>query len=313
MSELTDRYVAAVLRSIPDKQRVDIEAELRASIDDEIDARAAAGEDAGRAEEEVLTTLGDPDRLAASYSGRPGHLIGPDLFFDYKRLLLVLLVSVVPIVVVVLAAVRLLGGETFGEVIFDTVGTALTLAVHIVFWTTLIFALIERSDQKPPETEWSLAKLPALPTPGSIKLSDTIASVVVLTLVIAGLSLTGSASPVTSAAGAPVSLFDPDLWSFWLPYFIVVLSIEIIFEIVKYRVGRWTWPLASVNLALNSAFAIPAVYLLATDQILNDEFFETLGWGTAPDVGSTTINLTIAIIVAIAAWDVIDAFRKARR
>lgn len=313
MSDLIDRYVAATLRSIPEKQRADIEAELRASIGDEIDARAGNGEPVAEAEEQVLTALGDPDRLAASYAGRPGYLIGPDLFFDYKRLLLVLLVSVVPIVVVVLAVVRLLGEESFGDVMVDTVGTALTLAVHIVFWTTLVFALIERSDQRPPETEWSLSKLPQAPAPGSIKLSETIASVVVLSLVIAAISVSGTASPVSADDGSTISFFSPDLWGFWLPYFIVVLAIEIVFEIVKYRVGRWTWFLASVNLALNAAFAVPVVYLLANDQVLNDEFFDALGWGNAPGAGSTAINLAIAAIAAISAWDSIDGFRKARK
>ena len=313
MSDLTDRYVGVTLRSIPEKQRADIEAELRASIDDEIEARVAAGEQADRAEEAALSSLGDPERLAAGYTGRPGYLIGPELFFDYKRLLLVLLISVVPIVVVVLAVVRVIGGEGLGEVVADTVGTALTLAVHIVFWTTLAFAVIERSDKRPPETVWSLSKLPPIPTAGSIKLSDTIATLVVLALVIAGLSLSGSASPVMSADGSPVSFLDPDLWSFWLPYFIVILALEIVFEIVKYRVGRWTWPLASINLALNAAFAVPALYLLVTDQVLNPEFFETLGWGVAPTAGSTAINVTIVLMAGIAVWDVIDGFRKASK
>lgn len=45
MSELTDRYVAATLRTIPERQRADIEAELRGSIADAIDARSEMGED----------------------------------------------------------------------------------------------------------------------------------------------------------------------------------------------------------------------------------------------------------------------------
>lgn len=40
---------------------------------------------------------------------------------------------------------------------------------------------------------------------------------------------------------------------------------------------------------------------LSPTQVPNDEFFEVLGWGTAPNAGSITINSTIAVIVAIAA------------
>ena len=38
-STLTDRYVAATLRTLPEKQRPDIEKELRASIADAVDDR----------------------------------------------------------------------------------------------------------------------------------------------------------------------------------------------------------------------------------------------------------------------------------
>ena len=40
MTTLTDRYIAATLRSVPEKSRGDLERELRASIGDAIDARA---------------------------------------------------------------------------------------------------------------------------------------------------------------------------------------------------------------------------------------------------------------------------------
>ena len=43
---LTDRYVAATLRTVPEKQRPDIEKELRASIADAIDDRLEAGAEA---------------------------------------------------------------------------------------------------------------------------------------------------------------------------------------------------------------------------------------------------------------------------
>ena len=104
-NDLIDRYVGATLRTVPESQRSDIEAELRASIEDALEARMEAGVDADTAKRDVLTEMGDPDRLAAGYTGRPGYLIGPALFFDYKRFLTALLVTVVPIVVAVVAAV----------------------------------------------------------------------------------------------------------------------------------------------------------------------------------------------------------------
>ena len=77
---LTDRYVDAAMRTVPEAQRADLAAELRASIDDQIEARIEQGEQQGDAERAVLIELGDPDRLAAQYTDRPLWLVGPRYF-----------------------------------------------------------------------------------------------------------------------------------------------------------------------------------------------------------------------------------------
>jgi hypothetical protein len=123
-----------------------------------------------------------------------------------------------------------------------------------------------------------LANLPAVPTRATINLGETIASVVFLVLAIAALIVSRSLSPVTMADGSAVPIFDPAMWDFWFPFLIGVLLVEIVFELIKYRVGHWTWGLASFNLALNAAVAIPAIYLLATDQMHNPAFFAEIGW-----------------------------------
>ena len=305
MSELTDRYVGATLRTIPEKQRDDIEAELRASIDDAVEARLTEGEDAETAETEVLAALGDPDRLASGYTGRPGYLIGPDHFFVYRRLLAVLLVTVVPIVLAVTVVGQVLSGSDVGDVFAQLMGVGISLIVHIVFWTTLVFYFIDRSDEGS-GTEWSLSMLPSLPTAGSIKLSDTIASVVFLVITIALIVVSRDISSITAADGSMIPIFDSAMWDFWFPFLIAMLAVEIVFEVVKYRVGSWTWGLASVNLAINALFTVPTVYLLATDQIFNPEFLDTL-----PEQVLALDWVTIAVIVAISTFDVVQAFRKA--
>lgn len=312
-TDLTERYVGATLRSIPEKQRADIEAELRASIGDAIEATVAGGKDPETAEKEVLKTLGDPDRLAAGYTGRPGYLIGPEHFFAYKRLLGVVMVTVVPIVMAVVAIVQVLAGEDIGSVFAETIGTGIALALHIAFWTTLVFVVIERSGRTVPTAEWTLEGLPAIPGVASVKLGETIGSVAFLVFTIAAIIFSRNVSPVTADGGTPIPVFDPDMWTFWFPFLIVVLTLEIIFEIIKYRVGRWTWTLASVNVALNAAFAVPAIYLLTTERVFNPVFFEEIGWGAEPAGDGTLVLVTSVVIGLIAIWDVFDGFRKASR
>ena len=66
-----------------------------------LEDRVSAGEDRAVAEKAVLEGLGDPVRLAAGISGRPLYLIGPDLFVQYRQLLVMLLSIVMPIVGIV--------------------------------------------------------------------------------------------------------------------------------------------------------------------------------------------------------------------
>jgi hypothetical protein len=310
MSELTDRYVAATLRTIPEKQRADIDAELRGSIADAIDARSDGGEDPAEAERGVLTDLGDPDRLAAGYAGRPSYLIGPDHFFTYKRLLVVLLFTVVPIVVAVTVFGMVLGGEDIGQIALTAWMTAITLSVHVGAWTTLVFYLIDRYGGME-TTDWSLDRLPTATETGEAKLGEMIATVAFLSLMVAGLALSASVSPFTDAEGAMIPFFDPELWPFWIPYFILVLVAEIVFEVVRFRVGRWTWAMATVNLVLNLLFAVPAIYLLVTDQVFNPAFFAEIGWDPEPVSGDALIRIVIASIALVAVWDVFSGYRKA--
>src|SRR5690242_8277502 len=100
---LTDRYIWAVIRTVPAGQRAELDAELRELIGDTIDAELAAGAPPEQAEREALVQLGDPELLAATWSDRPLQLIGPRFYLQWWRLLKVLLSTVVPIVAAVTA------------------------------------------------------------------------------------------------------------------------------------------------------------------------------------------------------------------
>ena len=177
MSTLTDRYVFAALRSIPEAQREDIERELRGSITDDVEARVENGQPPAAAETDVLTALGDPVRLAARYTGRPLYLIGPDLFLDWWRLLKTLLVIVVPIafLAVVLIQMALDPGDPAGA--FGTaIGTAVNVVVHLGFWVTLVFAVIQFNGTRRKDLglgPWTPASLPQLPRQAQVSLGDT--------------------------------------------------------------------------------------------------------------------------------------------
>jgi hypothetical protein len=311
MSTLTDRYVAATLRGVPEKQRDDVEGELRASVADAVDGLVGKGLDPSLAERQVLTDLGDPDRLAADYSDRPLYLIGPALFLDYVRLLKVLLAVVAPIAMVAVGLGQYLAGNDVGGIFAGAISTGLSVIVNIAFWTTLVFVLIERSgpDARRSFGKWSLDRLPEMPARRK-GLADMIGSVTWIAVLIA-LIFAQQFAGGTRTAGGPV--LNPDLWSFWLPVLVVLLVAEIILEIVRYRLGGWTIPLAVANLGLNAAVAVLVIWLLRSGQLLNDAFFEAVGWPEGGGANGAIAVLGTVGMLIVAAISVIDGFVRAIR
>ena len=314
-STLTDRYVDAAMRTVPERQRPDLGAELRASIADQIDARIAAGEEADTAERAVLTELGDPDALAAGYTDRPLYLIGPKYFLVWWRLLKLLLWIVPPFTAFGVALGTTLGGAGIGEVIGTTVVATLGSVLHLAFWTTLVFAIIERAEARtaasvPLET-WTPDELPE-PRESGAKFSDMIATVVFL-LIGAGAVLWDQF--IGFAPGYPgLSVLDPGLWPWWITGLFIVMALEAVLHVVVFVRGRWTFGLATVNALLNVVVAVPALWLLSQGRLLNAAFWTTV---IPPDSADTVANVVLIVtgfgIAAIAIGDTLDAFLKARR
>ncbi|NYF17794.1 hypothetical protein HDC37_002639 [Microbacterium sp. AK009] len=309
---LTDRYIDAAMRTVPEAQRPDLAAELRGSIDDQIDARTAGGEDPASAERAVLTALGDPEVLAAQYTDRPLQLIGPRYFLDWWRLVKLLLAIVLPCAAFGVALGKTLSGATFG----DTVGTVavvlLQVTVNLGFWSVLVFAIVERTVARRTDMgfgEWSLDRLPE-PRPRGAGFGDMVGQLVFLTLGVGLVLWDLSIGFVPTERG--LSFFDPGLWPIGFVALVAFAVFDAALTIVVYLVGRWTLALAVVNLVMNAAFAGVAVWLLTQGSLLNPDFFPTVIGTDGDEVAGILAVITGFGIVAIAAWDTVDAFLKAR-
>ena len=311
MTTLTDRYVWGVLRAVPSAQRAELEPEIRALVADAIEARRD-DPDAGSAERAALVELGDPEVLASRYTDRSLALIGPRVFLDWKRVLMTLVPIVVPIVATVVAAAELLSGGALVEALLSAVATAFMVGVQLAFWVTVAFAFIERSQSPVSEVTghtWSLDDLPSVPAAQRIGLGELVGSLIANALV-AVVIVWQQLRPPIEIDGEATPLFDPALWSFWLPWFLGVTLLEMAFAVVLYLRGRWTWPLAVGNALLGAAFAIPAIYLVQNGMLLNADIVDPIkaAGGRWLDVSVSVTAFVIAIIVA---WDAFDGFRKA--
>ncbi len=318
-TELTDRYIWAVVRSLPEDQREEVGRELRASIEDAVETRLDAGESAKDAEVNALQELGDPARLAGQYAERPAWLIGPKYYYDWQRLLKILLGIVLPIVFVVLFIINFIAGGV-GQAFGTAFGVTFSVAVHLAFWPTLIFALIERYGKGDEIPKWSVDYLPMLPDDQKKKGSKTgqtspigefVGTFVFLAFFAGALIWQQFNSVFEDAAGNPIPVLEPALWSFWLPYTLVIIALELLFAVALYAVRGWNWPLAIVHIPLTLAFAIPAIWLFVNHQVLNAPFFEELGWSA--DTLVLSDNITAGVIALASLGTLADGIVKAAR
>jgi len=311
MSTLTDRYVFAATRSLREPRRSEIARELSASIDEMAAARVDQGEPDDQAEREVLLGLGDPAALAVEYAERPTYLIGPALFPVYWRVTWLIL-AIAPVTVGLISALVEIADEPdVWPGIGEGIGTAFSVAIQVAFWSTLTFAIIERAGGTAHLPEWSLDRLPALPRKTQVTLADTVASLVVIGLVIVLLIAQNFRSFVPDGGDDAIAVLDPDLWSPWLALLVGVLVLSAAVEIWKYRVGRFTWPITGATAALSIAFAVPVIWLASQDRLLNPAFV------TALDLSRDTVDaigvVTICVVAAVEIGTVFDAVVKTRR
>ncbi|MFC4147206.1 permease prefix domain 1-containing protein [Micromonospora mangrovi] len=307
MTSLTDRYLAATLRTVPPQRRDDIAGELRASIRDMVDDRVGTGQDPATAERAVLTELGPPDLLAARYTDRVLHLIGPTYYLIWWNLLRRLLTWIPATVGVVAGTVHAVTSDAPGGAVGTGISAAIQTAAQIGFWTTLVFAVLERTHTPLALPAWTPDRLGEVPVERDARLPETCAAVVMLVLLGGFLVAQHFRSWVVGPDGRDTPLLDPALWSAWLPALIGVVLLGAAFEIVKYRVGRWSWPLFGARVALDVAFWLPVLWLLRTDRLLNPALMRQVEWFRDAGNVDTLVDIVTAGAVLVLIWGIAAA------
>lgn len=305
---LAERYVSAVVRSAPVADRDEIGAELRASIADELDGRLAAGEERGAAEYAVIAALGDPIAYAASLAGRPLVLIGPRYYAAWWRLLRLLLVTVVPAAALITAGVRAIGGGDIGAVFGAMVGAVITSAVHVGFWTTLVFVILERTGSTGDTVlEWTPDKLPRVVIP-TARISDFVGTIVVF------VALIGSViwDRTIGWGQDHVHLLSAGLWPGVMLVWFALLAIGLIVEAVVMRRGRWTVPLAAVSIATSMVALIGAIVLVWRGAVLDPALMARMQAASTPTQDVVQIvNIVLTVVLGgILISLLFDAYRK---
>lgn len=182
---LIESYVTEVGKHLPRKNRLDIEAELRSTLEDMLEDRS---QQAGRPVddammEELLKEYGSPRKVAATYQTHP-YLIGPRMFPMYT-LILKIVIFAVTLGLTIATIVSLVNTNLSSPEIFSVLGQFVANLVSSLLAAfgnlTIVFAIIERAvpDKEFSEKEeWSPAELTKEPEPNQVKLGEMIVSIV---------------------------------------------------------------------------------------------------------------------------------------
>jgi hypothetical protein len=322
---LIDRYIEEVGRHLPEKNRSDIEAEIRSMVDDMVEERSgsAAKPVSEKTVAETLEQLGDPRLLAAKYAPPKRYLIGPAWYDFYIAALQRVLYTAVP----VLAVIRFMLSITENPLDFigavgDAVGSAFNVGLQILFWVTFVFVLLERSDEVPdgPRTAdkgaWTVARLPKRSRQRQISISETVMNIAVLLFLLIWIALPFMRDWFQ---GIPVSMpfLHPSLWNLWLPVFFVIMGLTLIHEVFKLKIGNWTPALTVTNVILGMVSIVYIAALVTTQDVINPEFLTMLnnveGLERLRETVRWSINISAAIIAGTYVWSMVDSIRKSRQ
>jgi hypothetical protein len=312
--ELSKRYVHAVTESLPQAQRNEVARELSASIEDMARDKSHGKEPSEKHIREVLEELGNPLVVAQQYRGTKEYLIGPAFYYYYIEVLKRILAVSLPIYSLVFAI-------TFDYVFPLNVGNLVvsygvglaTVALHVLFWVTGLFVVIEKAGVKvkqfsETEGEWSVNSLPPLPEEPQISRVDTVASMsfyagmAVGSLVLWRLLSQGDTNVTW--------LLNTELSTFWIPALLVFSILALVVEGVKlFSAHLGAWKLVA-SLMINTIMTAFVVALAATQSILNPELS-----GHVRDIALWSIGITVVVFVCSyisESYKLIQKYRKSR-
>lgn len=207
-----------------------------------------------------------------------------------------------------------LAGEPVGGIIGTVWAVVLSTVVHIGFWTTLVFAIVERHAKGQDvgfQKEWTLDDLPEIKETGA-GLAELVATLVWLAIAAGAIVWDHFLGFVPSHPG--LSFFAPELWPWWITALFVAIAAEALLAVAVYARGRWSVGAAAANIVLNVAVAVPVLWLLSRGELIDPEFWTTLVPADSADTVATVVSVLTGFgTVAIAGWDCIDGILKARR
>ena len=288
-NELIERYLYDVIRRLPEKQKVDIKKELKTLIEDMIIEKGNFWEADEKEIGEILKELGSPAKLAAKYREGEKHLIGEKYYDQYIYILKIVLVCTA--VGLVIAAVSLAFNKAVNTQKFSTylqmnlnsfVQIPITL-MNVFAGITLFFAIVEKTEVKLDikQKDFKPENLPIIPCRKAVikrrKSIMGMAFTVIVTIWFCfvpnnfGYVLSfGGSGMIDRAKMHFIPVFNIEIWSQIIPFFVIVFSLCFVNQMVRFLAGKY-------NVAVMISTITTQILCFVLDVIILKEF---LIWNT---------------------------------
>lgn len=322
---LLDKYIEEVGKRLPLRNRRDLQAEIRSTIEDMLEDRSR---ETGRPVDdalagEILAEYGSPDKVAAGYSPTR-YLIGPRLFPVFEL--------VVKIVFTVLAAVLLAvfliqfftngaAPAAFAAALANFLPNLLGALISAFGNIVIVFAIIERvkPDAKFDEEDekWSPADLEIEKDPDHVGRGGTIFEILITMLGLAVLNL----YPQVIGIGA----FKEGEWMFipalspaffsYLPWINLLGILQILLALYLLRRGLWNTVTRLASLAIEVGGIVLAGFMLAGASLVSIDPAEmTAMFGSAAATMTTMFNfipqMVLIILIVVQSIEALQAAWK---
>ncbi|EOH94229.1 HAAS signaling domain-containing protein [Enterococcus pallens] len=331
MENWVDRYVAAVVGRLPEKERAEVERELKSSIYDMLSDEPTEAEI-----KQVLKDMGSPADLAEEYRQNPRYLISPKVYDSYIRMLKVLvpIITVIAVVIGVVTAgieafqmTSIQISEVFQMIISQGISSGVSAAMQTLIWVTVGYVIAERtgmiSDKK--KDEWELEELPKPQAGEIIPLSDPIGEMIASFFFCGWLALMGLGFAPFVAIGngssaISVPVFSDSFAMKVVPIMVIVVILTVISSVQKITQRRWNSRVCIWVIIDNVISAVLWIFLFMQQDIFSPQLISRLqerDWSTGDvlhyiSIGDTlTIQMVICgIIVLVTAIEIGSAIFK---
>lgn len=315
--DLINRYVYAVTKSLPMKQREDIEKELRVLIEDMIEQNQSSEPYESKVQI-VLKDLGDPEELADSYRGSKRYLIGPNFYEKYLLILKIVFGAVfLGITIAIFVSAIFSENQNIIDIFSDYASALFSALLQAFAWTTLGFAIAERNSMNlqkdnSHKSEWNPSQLPVIPEKkAQIPLSEPIFGIIFTTIFIV---LLYSAPQLFAAyfqnnnGFVKIPVFNLEVIQGYRMIFIGLFIISIFKEALKLYYRRWTLKLSIINSILTVLATVLVLAMFMNNNIWNADFsaeiIKNTNW--TYDVATLWDRIKSGVIVVIVLGSAID-------